>query len=83
MPSGPPARCANILFRRPILFSSFLAIRTDQEVGVEIGEKLEKEIEEKGILSLTEEKEPASRGEVVNKVIAERTKKRDATFQGI
>jgi formate dehydrogenase subunit beta len=55
--------------------------KTDQEIGIEIGEKLEKEIEEKGILSLTGEKEPASRAEVVNKVIAGRTKKRDATFK--
>ena len=50
MPSGPPARCVNILFRRRISFSNSSAIRTDQEIGIEIGEKLEKEIEEKGIL---------------------------------
>jgi formate dehydrogenase subunit beta len=54
--------------------------RGDQEIGVEIGDKLEKEIEEKGVLSFSEN-EPASRGEVVNKVVAERKKKRDALFQ--
>ncbi len=55
--------------------------RTDQEIAIEIGERLGKEIEEKGILSLTEEKEPVNRAEVVGKVVAERTKKRDATFK--
>lgn len=55
--------------------------RTDQEIGLEIGERLEKEIEGKGILSLTEGKEPSSREEVVGRVISERTKKRDATFK--
>ncbi len=52
---------------------------TDKEIGVEVGEKLEKEIEEKGILSFLE-KEPGQRKEVVGKVVAERTKKRDAAF---
>jgi formate dehydrogenase subunit beta len=54
--------------------------KANEEIGIEIGDKLEKEIEEKGILSFSEN-EPASRNEVVNKVIAERTKKRDALFQ--
>jgi len=53
---------------------------TDQEIGVDVGERLEKEIEEKGILSYSE-KEPTGRNDVVNKVIAERMKKRDAVFQ--
>ena len=53
---------------------------TDQEIGVEVGEKLEKEIEEKGVLSFSAQ-EPASRNEVVGRIIAERTKKRDAVFQ--
>ncbi len=52
----------------------------EQEIGVEIGEKLEKEIEEKGNLSFSEN-EPPLRSEVLNKVIAERTKKRDALFE--
>src|SRR4030066_223908 len=42
----------------------------DQEIGVEIGDKLEKEIEEKGILSFSES-DPMSRSEVVKKVVAE------------
>jgi formate dehydrogenase subunit beta len=55
--------------------------KANQEIGIEVGERLEREIEEKGILSLTEEKEPGNRTEVVSKVVAERTKKRDATFK--
>jgi formate dehydrogenase subunit beta len=54
--------------------------QTDQEIGVEIGEKLEKEIEEKGNLSFSES-EPSLRNEVLNRVIAEKTKKRDALFE--
>jgi len=53
--------------------------KTDQEIGIEVGEKLEKEIEERGILSFSTT-EPAARSEVLKKVIAERTKKRDALF---
>ncbi len=52
----------------------------DQEIGIEIADKLGKEIEEKGIFSFSES-ESATRSESVNKVIAERTKKRDALFQ--
>ena len=52
----------------------------DQEIGIDIGDKLEKEIEGKGIFSFSES-EPASRNEVVSKIIAEKTKKRDALFQ--
>jgi len=55
--------------------------RTDEGIGIEIGERLEREIEEKGILPLTEEKEPGSRSEVVGKVVTERARKRDATFK--
>ena len=54
--------------------------KADQEIGIEIGDNLGKEIEEKGILSFSES-ESGSRGEVVNKVVVERTKKRDALFQ--
>jgi formate dehydrogenase subunit beta len=54
--------------------------QVDKEIGIEIGDKLEKEIEEKGVLSFSEN-EPASRSEVINKVVAERTKKRDALFE--
>jgi formate dehydrogenase (coenzyme F420) beta subunit len=55
--------------------------KADQEVGVEIGERLEKEIAEKGILSLTEDKDPSSRADVVKRIVGERTKKRDVTFK--
>ena len=54
--------------------------KTDEEVGLEVGEKLEKELEEKGILSFSGN-EPSSRKEVVDRVVAERAKKRDAAFQ--
>jgi len=54
--------------------------KTDQEIGIEVGDKLEREIEEKGVLSFSES-EPTSRREVVSRVIAERTKKRDVLFQ--
>ena len=63
-----------------VVFKLF-GYKADQEIGIEVGERLEREIGEKGILSLAEGKEPASRTEVVSKVIAERTKKRDATFK--
>jgi len=54
--------------------------QTDQEIGVEIGERFEKEIGERGILSFSENV-PPMRSEVLNKVIAEKTKKRDALFE--
>jgi len=52
----------------------------DQEIGIEIGEKFEKEVEEKKILSFSES-DPTARTEVVKRVISDRTKKRDAVFQ--
>ena len=54
--------------------------RTDEEIGIEIGERLEKELEEKGILSFSGN-EPSSRKDVVSKVVGERVKKRDSAFQ--
>jgi formate dehydrogenase subunit beta len=54
--------------------------KADEEVSLEIEEKLGKELEEKGLLSFSGN-EPSSRNEVVGKVVAERTKKRDAAFQ--
>jgi formate dehydrogenase subunit beta len=62
-----------------IVFKLF-GYQTEQEVGVEVGERLEKEIEEKGILSYSEI-EPPARSEIVQKVISERVKKRDTLFQ--
>jgi formate dehydrogenase subunit beta len=68
-----PVPKADIVFR-------LFGYPTDREVGIEIGERLEKEIEEKGILTYTEN-EPATRNDVVSKVVAGRTKKRDAVFE--
>jgi len=62
-----------------IVFKLF-GYQTDQEIGLEIGEKLEKEIEAKGDLSFSEN-EPPSRNEVLNKVTTERARKRDALFE--
>ncbi len=83
-PSGYAFRTACQMCEYPVpqadVVLKLYGYKTDQEIGIEIGDKLEKEIEERGILSFSEN-EPASRNEVVNKVIAERTKKRDALFQ--
>ncbi len=53
---------------------------TSREIGIEVGERLEKELEEKGILTFSGS-EPATRKEVTGKVVAERIQKRDAVFQ--
>jgi formate dehydrogenase subunit beta len=53
---------------------------TDREVGIEVGERLEKEIEEKGILSFSGQDSP-TRAQVVGKVVDERVKKRDVVFK--
>jgi formate dehydrogenase (coenzyme F420) beta subunit len=83
-PSGYAFRTACQMCEYPVpqtdVIIKLFGYKADQEIGIEIGDKLEKVIEEKGILSFSEN-EPASRGEVVNKVVAERTKKRDALFQ--
>jgi formate dehydrogenase subunit beta len=83
-PSGYVFRTACQMCEYPVpqtdVIIKLFGYKADQEIGIEIGDKLEKEIEEKGILSFSEN-EPASRNEVVNKVIAERMKKRDALFQ--
>ena len=83
-PSGYAFRPACQMCEYPIpqadIILKLFGYKTDQEIGIEIGERLEKEIEEKGILSFVE-KESIHRTDVVNKVIAERTKKRDAVFQ--
>jgi formate dehydrogenase subunit beta len=54
--------------------------KTEEEVGLEIGEKLEKEMEEKGLVSYAGDG-PSSRSEVVGKVAAAREKKRDEAYQ--
>ena len=83
-PSGYAFRTACQMCEYPVpeadIRLKLFGYRGDQEIGIEIGDKLEKEIEEKSILPFSEN-EPASRNEVVSKVIAERTKKRDALFQ--
>ena len=83
-PSGYAFRTACQMCEYPVpqadIVLKLYGYKADQEIGVEIGGKLEKEIEEKGVLFFSEN-EPASRNEVVNKVVAERTKKRDALFQ--
>ncbi len=83
-PSGLSFRPACQMCEYPVphtdVVLKLFGYKTDQEIGVEIGERLEKEVEEKGILPASE-KEPAARSEVVSKVIAERVKKRDEIFQ--
>jgi len=83
-PSGYAFRTACQMCEYPVpeadIRIRLFGYRGDQEVGIEIGDKLEKEIEGKGFFSFSES-EPASRSEVVSKVIAQRTKKRDALFQ--
>lgn len=83
-PSGYTFRPACQMCEYPIptadIILKLFGYKTDQEIGVEVGEKLEKEMEEKGILSFSE-KDSKTRNDIVGKVIAERTKKRDAVFQ--
>jgi len=90
-PSGYSFRTACQMCEYPVVDSTLrvtqadiniklFGYKADQEIGIEIGDNLGKEIEEKGILSFSES-ESGSRGEVVNKVVVERTKKRDALFQ--
>jgi formate dehydrogenase subunit beta len=83
-PSGYVFRTACQMCEYPVpqtdVIIKLFGYKTDQEIGIEVGDKLQKEIEEKSILSFSEN-EPASRNEVVNKVIAERTRNRDVLFQ--
>jgi formate dehydrogenase subunit beta len=83
-PSGYAFRTACQMCEYPVpqadIVLKLFGYKADQEIGIEVEGKLEREIEEKGILSFSES-EPASRSEVINKVVAERTKKRDALFQ--
>ena len=83
-PSGYVFRTACQMCEYPVpqtdVIIKLFGYKTDQEIGIEVGDKLQKEIEEKNIL-LFSENEPGSRNEVVNKVIAERTRNRDVLFQ--
>lgn len=83
-PPGYAFRTACQMCEYPIpqadMILKLFGYKTDQEIGIEVGEKLEKEIEEKGILFFSE-RESTDRAGVVGKVIEERKKKRDAVFQ--
>ena len=67
-PSGYAFRTACQMCEYPVpqadIVLKLFGYKTDQEIGIEVGEKLEKEIEEKGILSFSEKESP-TRSEVV------------------
>ena len=81
-PSGYSFRTACQMCEYPVhqadIILKLFGYKADQEIGIEIGDKLEKEIEEKNILSFSEN-EPASRHGAVNQVIAERTRSEEHT----
>jgi len=83
-PAGYSFRAACQMCEYPIpqgdLIIKLFGYNLNEEIGIEIGDRLESELEAKGILSYSG-KESAKRNEVVGKVIAERTKKRDAVLQ--
>ena len=83
-PSGYTFRTACQMCEYPVpqadIILKLFGYPVDQEIGIEIGEKFEKEVEEKGILSFSGS-DPTARTEVVNRLIAQRTQKRDAIFQ--
>jgi formate dehydrogenase subunit beta len=83
-PSGYTYRTACQMCEYPVpkadIVLRLFGYPAEKEIGIEVGERLEKEMEEKGILTYADN-EPAGRSNVVSKIIAERTKKRDATFE--
>jgi len=83
-PSGYTFRTACQMCEYPVpkgdIVLRLFGYASDKEIGIEVAERLEKEIEEKGILTYSEN-EPASRSEVITKVTAERSKKRDALYE--
>jgi formate dehydrogenase subunit beta len=83
-PSGYAFRTACQMCEYPVprgdIVMRLFGYPSEKEIGIEVAERLEKEIEEKGILTYSEN-EPANRSEVINKVTAERSKKRDALFE--
>jgi len=83
-PSGYAFRTACQMCEYPVpkgdIVLRLFGYPSDREIGVEVAERLEKEIEEKGILTYSEN-EPATRSEMINRITAERSKKRDALFE--
>jgi formate dehydrogenase subunit beta len=82
-PSGYEFRTACQMCEFPVtqadVMIKLFGYQTDREFGMEVGERLEKEIEEKGVLTYSE-KDSKDRDAVLAKIVAERTKKRDALF---
>jgi formate dehydrogenase subunit beta len=83
-PSGYSFRTACQMCEYPVAQADInvrlFGYKTDQEIGIEIKDPLAKEIEERGIFSFSESSsEP--KAEVLDKLIAERIKKRDSLFQ--
>ena len=54
--SAPLVRCVNTLCLKRILFLNCLVSKADQEIGIEIGDQLGREIEEKGVLSFSDKR---------------------------
>ncbi len=83
LPQGHAFRTACQMCEYPVpkadLHLKLFGYRTGEEIGIEIADSLEKELEEKG-LTFTPAEEPPARKGVVEKVVAERVKRRDAAF---
>lgn len=83
-PEGYAFRTACQICEYPIptadIHIKLFGYKAEEAIGLEIGERLEKELEEKGISFSLEDQLP-SRKDVVDKVIGERSKKRDLAFQ--
>lgn len=82
-PAGYRFRSACQMCEYPVaeadLTLKLYGFRSGEKVGIEVGDRLQGEIAEKSILVFSQD-ESAQRGEVVNKVVAARVKKRDASF---
>lgn len=83
LPQGYAFRTACQMCEYPVpkaeLHLKLFGYRTGEEIGIEIADSLEKELEEKGLIFAPAEEPPARKG-VVEKVVAERVKRRDAAF---
>jgi formate dehydrogenase subunit beta len=73
-PSGVTFRTACQMCEYPVpqadIILKLFGYPVDQEIGIEVGEKFAKEVEDKGILSFSGS-DPTTRAEVVNRVIAQ------------